>query len=120
MITSPNAWLRQQSSPRVARRSIIIGIGFFTIYSMHAPIGFQTNPVTCSPPFGSKVVIKNESGLSENLTRQNVQAFHRLMMPFMRANSNQSHAYGVGSDVGISTPNVARISHQYDPAGKHV
>ncbi|CAF4950552.1 unnamed protein product, partial [Rotaria sp. Silwood1] len=53
MITSPNAWLRQQSSPRVARWLIIIGIGFFTIYSVHASIGFQTNPVACSPPFGS-------------------------------------------------------------------
>jgi len=31
--------------------------------------------------------------------------------------SNESHTYGVGPDVGIGAPNVARKSNQYDPAG---
>ncbi|CAF2580654.1 unnamed protein product [Rotaria sp. Silwood2] len=53
MVTSSNAWIRQQSSSRVARWLIIIGIAFFTISSLHAAIGYQTNPVECTPPFGS-------------------------------------------------------------------
>ncbi|CAF1339272.1 unnamed protein product [Rotaria magnacalcarata] len=33
------------------------------------------------------------------------------------SDSRETHAYGVGPDVGIGAPNVARKSHQYDPAG---
>ncbi|CAF3823332.1 unnamed protein product [Rotaria sp. Silwood1] len=33
------------------------------------------------------------------------------------ANPSGGHAYGVGPDVGIGAPNVARKSNQYDPAG---
>ena len=33
------------------------------------------------------------------------------------ANSNTNHTYGVGPDVGIGAPNIARKSIQYDPAG---
>ena len=32
-------------------------------------------------------------------------------------NANKGHVYGVGPDVGIGAPNVARKSNQYDPAG---
>ncbi len=31
-------------------------------------------------------------------------------------NANKGHTYGVGPDVGIGAPNVARKSSQYDPA----
>jgi hypothetical protein len=53
MVTSPNAWLRQQSSLHVSRWLIIIGVGFWTIFSVHAPIGFQPTSIDCAPPFGS-------------------------------------------------------------------
>ncbi len=32
-------------------------------------------------------------------------------------NTSEAHTYGVGPDVGIGAPNVARRSSQYDPAG---
>ncbi|CAF0816092.1 unnamed protein product [Adineta ricciae] len=32
------------------------------------------------------------------------------------ANANARHSYGLGPDVGIGAPNVARRSAQYDPA----
>ncbi|CAF3205602.1 unnamed protein product [Rotaria socialis] len=32
------------------------------------------------------------------------------------ANSTKGHTYGVGPDVGIGAPHVARTSNQYDPA----
>lgn len=53
MITSSNAWLRQRSTPRLSCWLIILGILFWTIYSLHAPVGYQTNPIECTPPFGS-------------------------------------------------------------------
>ena len=31
--------------------------------------------------------------------------------------SEESHRYGLGPDVGVGAPNVARKSVQYDPAG---
>ena len=31
-------------------------------------------------------------------------------------NANEGHRYGLGPDVGIGAPNVARNSQQYDPA----
>ena len=57
MITSSSARLRQQSSTRVSRWLIIIGIIFWTIYSSHVAIGFETGPVECTPPAGSAYAI---------------------------------------------------------------
>ncbi len=33
------------------------------------------------------------------------------------AAANEGHQYGLGPDVGIGAPNIARKSNQYDPAG---
>ena len=33
------------------------------------------------------------------------------------ANASEEHKYGLGPDVGIGAPNVARKSNHYDPAG---
>ena len=47
MITSSSARLRQQSSPRVFRWLIVIGIIFWAIHSSHVAIEFETCPVKC-------------------------------------------------------------------------
>jgi hypothetical protein len=36
---------------------------------------------------------------------------------FTSGANQEDHRYGLGPDVGIGAPNVARKSHQYDPAG---
>lgn len=53
MVTSSSAWIRQQSSSSRSQRLIVIGVIFFAIFSVHAPIGFEPNTVECTPPFGS-------------------------------------------------------------------
>lgn len=53
MITSSSAWLRQQSTPKLSCWLILFGTLFWLVYSLHAPIGYETNPIECTPPFGS-------------------------------------------------------------------
>lgn len=49
LITSSNAFIRRQSSTRFGRWIIVISILFWSIFSIHAPIGFTANPWGCSP-----------------------------------------------------------------------
>ena len=53
LVTSPNAWLRNQSSLRVTRYLIFGSILFWLIYDSHALIGYQTNFFGCYPSAGT-------------------------------------------------------------------
>ena len=47
MKTSRSAWLRQKSSPKYAKWFISLSVIFWTVFSIHAPIGFQSASNTC-------------------------------------------------------------------------
>ena len=59
MKTSRLAWLRQKSSPKYAKWFITLGVTFWTVFSVHAPIGFQTVSNVCTQPPGSIYKIFN-------------------------------------------------------------
>jgi hypothetical protein len=50
MITSSNVWLRGLSSPRITRWVIIVSVLFWSIFTVHSAIGFQTTVSGCIPP----------------------------------------------------------------------
>ena len=53
IVTSSNASIRKQSSPRVARLVIISSIVFWSLVTLHSMIGFEINDRLCSPPLTS-------------------------------------------------------------------
>lgn len=53
LISSSNAWLRKQSSPRVARWVAIGSSLFWTLFSIHALIGYEVFSGSCRPAFAS-------------------------------------------------------------------
>jgi hypothetical protein len=57
MKTSRSAWLRQKSSPKYAKWFITLGVTFWTVFTIHAPIGFQTVSNICALPPGSTYTI---------------------------------------------------------------
>jgi hypothetical protein len=50
MKTSRSAWLRQKSSPKYAKWFIILSFIFWTVFSIHAPIGLQSASHNCTVP----------------------------------------------------------------------
>jgi hypothetical protein len=52
MKTSRSAWLRQKSSPKYAKWFIILSFIFWTVFSIHAPIGLQSASHNCTVPAG--------------------------------------------------------------------
>ncbi|CAF0834440.1 unnamed protein product [Adineta steineri] len=49
IITSPNAWLRKQSSLRTARWAVAITLSFWLVFNIHSAIGYNTvNDMVCS------------------------------------------------------------------------
>ena len=48
MVTSSNAWLRQKSSPRIARWLIVTGIIFWAVFNLHSPIQFRIVSNSCT------------------------------------------------------------------------
>ncbi|UJR29718.1 hypothetical protein I4U23_017267 [Adineta vaga] len=87
--------------------------------------------------------VQNERRLSGNISQQDIKAFQSsgaaetvtypvgldvAVAGFTQnpieyekftsgAAAQEGHTYGLGPDVGIGAPNVARKSNQYDPAG---
>jgi hypothetical protein len=57
MITSPNVWLRGLSSTRITRWVIIISVIFWSIFTVHSAIGFETTVSGCIPPSGSTYLL---------------------------------------------------------------
>jgi hypothetical protein len=53
MKTSRSAWLRQKSSPKYAKWFISLGVTFWTVFSIHTPIGYQVVSNICTIPPGS-------------------------------------------------------------------
>ena len=50
VVTSSSAWLRSQSSLRVARLVIVISVLCWCLYDVHALVGYQANGFGCYPP----------------------------------------------------------------------
>ena len=53
LVTSSRVWLRSQSSLRISRYLTISSVLFWSIYNVHALIGYQTNRFGCYPPSGT-------------------------------------------------------------------
>ncbi|CAF1151643.1 unnamed protein product [Adineta steineri] len=52
-VTSSSAWLRRQSSPKITQWLIIGSVIFWSLYAMHALIGYGSNPSGCYPSPGT-------------------------------------------------------------------
>ncbi|CAF0838757.1 unnamed protein product [Adineta steineri] len=51
MVTSKWVWLRQKSSPKIARWLISLSFIFWMLFTIHVPIGYQSIPtIGCIPP----------------------------------------------------------------------
>jgi hypothetical protein len=106
MVTSSSAWRRQQSSPCTSRWLIIIGVIFWIIFSVHAPIGYQTNPVECTPPFGSnyELFVSIESIITSIATMLIMSVFSVLTVLNVRSRINrQVHPAATNLSILIET-----------------
>ncbi|UJR07292.1 hypothetical protein I4U23_011580 [Adineta vaga] len=48
MITSPNAWIRKQSSHRTARWTVIITLSFWILFNIHTATGYSSVNTVCA------------------------------------------------------------------------
>jgi len=115
MVTSSNAWIRQQSSIRLSRWLIIIGIIFWTIFSLHAAIGYQTGPIECTPPFGStyELFVSIESIITSMTPMLIMSVFSLLTIFNVRSRMNrQIHPTMVNSSLHIEAQQTTMLNAQ--------